>query len=170
MFENLLDLVKQHAGNAIIDNPAIPNERNDEAVEAASSSIFDGLKNAASGGNISDIMHMFSGGGDAGNNALSQNIQGGFIQNLMDKFGLDKNAAGGIASSLIPTVLNKLVHKTNDPSDSSFDLQGILSKVGGGNLDIQSLIGKFTGGGASANSSENAGGGILDKLKGLFGN
>ncbi len=166
MFENLLDLVKQHAGEAIIANPDIPNERNDEAVQLASSSIFDGLKNAASSGNISDIMHMFSGGGDAGNNAVSQNIQGGFVQNLMDKFGLDKNAAGGIASNLIPTVLNKLVHKTNDPNDSSFDLQGMLSKIGGGNLDIQGLIGKFTGGGSGNGSSS---GGILDSLKGLFG-
>lgn len=162
MLENLLDLVKQHAGTAIIDNPAIPNERNDEAVEVASSSIFDGLKNAASNGNISDIMSMFSGGSTA-NNAVSQNIQGGFIQNLMDKFGLDQNAASGVAGGLIPSVLQNLVHKTNDPNDNSFDLQGILSKVGGGNFDVQGLIGKFTGGG------EQSGGGIMDSLKGLFG-
>jgi hypothetical protein len=32
MLENLQDLIKQHAGDAIINNPAIPNERNDEAV------------------------------------------------------------------------------------------------------------------------------------------
>jgi uncharacterized protein YidB (DUF937 family) len=163
MLDNLLDLVKQHAGDAIINNPAIPNERNDEAVEAASSSIFDGLKNAASGGNISDLMSMFSGGSNAAASPLAQNIQGGFVQNLMHKFGLDEGAASNIAGGLIPNVLQKLVHKTNDPNDSSFDLQGILSKVGGGNLDVQGLIGQFTGGGSSS------GGGILDSLKGLFG-
>ena len=55
MLDNLFNLVKQHAGNAIINNPAIPNEQNDEAVQVASTSIFDGLKNAISGGNVNDI-------------------------------------------------------------------------------------------------------------------
>ena len=32
MLDNLLDLVKQHAGEAIINNPVIPTERNDEAI------------------------------------------------------------------------------------------------------------------------------------------
>ena len=165
MLDNLLDLVKQHAGEAIINNPAIPNERNDEAISTATSSIFDGLKNAASNGNISDIMSLFSGGGNVANSGILQNIQGGFIGDLMQKFGIDQNAASGIAGNLIPTVLQQLVHKTNDANDSSFDLQSIISKVGGGNLDVQSLIGQFTGGG----QSQQSGGGIMDSLKGLFG-
>ncbi len=163
MLENLFELVKQHAGNAIINNPAIPNEHNDEAVQMATSSIFDGLKNAATSGNITDIISMFSGGGNAGTNPISQNIQGGLIENLMNKFGIDAGAASNIAGGLIPNVLQQLVHKTNDPNDNSFDLQSIISKVGGGNLDVQSLIGKFTGG------NRNNGGGIMDSLKGLFG-
>ena len=32
MFDQIVTLVKQNAGTAIINNPAIPNERNDEAV------------------------------------------------------------------------------------------------------------------------------------------
>ncbi len=168
MLENLFDLVKQHAGDAIIKNPDIPNERNEEAVQEASSSIFDGLKNAVSSGNITDVINLFkSGSHGIASNPVAQNIQGGFIQNLMDKFGLDKNAAGGIASNLIPQVLQKFVHKTNDPNDNSFDIQSIISKLGGGNLDIQSLIGQFTGGG-NANNPQS-GGGILDTIKGLFG-
>lgn len=142
MLNNLLDLVKQHAGSAIIDNPAIPNERNDEAVSLASSSIFDTLKNAAGSGNISDIMNMFQ-GGNATSNPLANVMQNGFVQNLMSKFGLDQNAAGGVASSLIPNVLQNLVSKTNDPNDSSFNLQDIVSKVGGGIMDtIKGLFGK----------------------------
>lgn len=169
MLENLLDLVKEHAGDAIINNPVIPNERNDEAISAASSSIFDTLKNAASGGNISDIMSLFNGGSQTANsNPLASAMQSGLIQNLMHKFGLDQGAAGGIAASLIPTVLSKLVHKTNDPNDSSFNIQNILSTVGGGNLDIASLIGQFTGGG-NQQQQQNSGGGILDTIKGLFG-
>lgn len=144
MLENLTELVKQYAGDAIINNPAIPNEKNDEAVADASSSIMDGLKNAVAGGNVGALTDLFNGGGAAAaTSGVSQNIQSGFVQNLMNKFGLDQSKAGSIAASLIPVVMQKLVHKTNDSNDSSFDLSGI--------------IGSLTGGG-----------GVMDKLKGMF--
>lgn len=162
MLDNLFNLVKQHAGNAIINNPAIPNEQNDEAVQVASTSIFDGLKNAISGGNVNDIMSLFSGNANTNNNSVSQNIQGNFIQNLISKFGLNQTAANGVASNLIPNVLQNLISKTNDPNDNSFDLKNILSKIGGGNLNIQSLINQFSG-----NNNQN-GGGIVDTIKGIF--
>lgn len=162
MLDNLFNLVKQHAGNAIINNPAIPNEQNDEAVQVASTSIFDGLKNAISGGNVNDIMSLFSGNANTNNNPVSQNIQGNFIQNLISKFGLNQTAANGVASNLIPNVLQNLISKTNDPNDNSFDLKNILSKIGGGNLNIQSLINQFSG-----NNNQN-GGGIVDTIKGIF--
>lgn len=169
MFDNLLALVQEHAGDAIINNDAIPNERNDEAVQLASSSIFDTLKSSVGNGNVGDIVSMFTNNSNNGNNAMTSIMQNDLVQNLMHKFGIDSNAAGGIAQNLIPTVLNKLVSKTNDPNDSSFDLQDIVSKVGGGNLDIQSIIGNFTGNSTTENG-KNSGGGIMDSLKGLFGN
>jgi hypothetical protein len=170
MFDNLLALVQQHAGDAIIKNDAIPNERNDEAVQLASSSIFDTLKKSSVGnGNVGDIVNMFTNNNNGSNNAMAGIMQNDLVQNLMHKFGIDANAAGGIAQNLIPTVLNNLVSKTNDPNDSSFDLQDIVSKVGGGNLDIQSIIGNFTGN-STAENGKNSGGGIMDSLKGLFGN
>ncbi len=170
MFDNLLELVKSQAGNAIINNPAIPNEHNDAAVEVASSSIFDTLKNAATSGNIGDVMSMFSGGaGNAASSPLAGIMQNNMVQGLMSKFGLEQGAASNVAGGLLPNVLQSLVHKTNDPNDSSFDLQGILSKVTGGNggFDIGSLVSNFTGGN---NQQQSSGGGIMDSLKGLFGN
>ncbi len=59
MFDNLLDLVKQNAGNAIINNPAIPNQHNDDAINTAGNSIMNTLTQQASGGNMSQIMSMF---------------------------------------------------------------------------------------------------------------
>ncbi|OQP64603.1 hypothetical protein [Niastella populi] len=41
MLDNLFNLVKQQAGDAIISNPAIPNQKNDEAVQAAGNSVVD---------------------------------------------------------------------------------------------------------------------------------
>ena len=167
MFNNLLELVKSHAGNAIINNPAIPNEHNDAAVEVASASIFDTLKNAATSGNIGDIRSMFSGGaGNAVSSPLAGVMQNNMVQNLMNKFGLERGAASNVASGLVPNVLQSLVHKTNDPNDSSFDLQEILSKVTGG-FDIGSLVSNFT---SSQSQQQSSGGGIMDSLKGIFGN
>lgn len=53
-------LVKPQAGNGIINNLVFSNEHNNAAVEVASSSIFERLKNAATIGNICDIMDMCS--------------------------------------------------------------------------------------------------------------
>ena len=138
MLENIVSLVKQYAGDAIINNPAIPNERNDEAVADASNSIISGLKNAVAGGNISELTNMFNNGENAAaNSGVAQNIQGGFVENLMQKFGLDQGKASQIAGTLIPVVLKKFVHKTNDPNDNSFDLTSILGSLTGGGASIQ---------------------------------
>lgn len=150
MLENLLNLVKEHAGDAIINNPAIPNERNDDAIQAASGSIFSGLQSALANGGTSDIMSLFSNHQNIGSSSIAQNIKGGFVQNLVSKLGIDGAQASSIASTLIPSVLQSFVHKTNDPNDSSFDLQGIIGSLTGG-------------GGQSA-----AGGGVMDMLKGFM--
>jgi aspartyl aminopeptidase len=175
MLENLLDLIKQNAGSAIISNPAIPNEQNDAAISETGSSIVDGLKKMIAGGNTQDVINLFNHqGGNIANTPAAQQISGGLIQNLMDKFGIGQGAASGIASNLVPQVLQQLVHKTNDPNDSSFNITSIVSHLAGGTqgqaggLNIQSLISQFTGGGG-ANTANAGSAGIMDTIKGIFG-
>src|SRR5919112_5825658 len=133
MLENLQDLVRQHAGDAIINNPAIPNERNEEVVADASSSIVSGLKSAAASGNTDSVVNLFNGGGEAAaQSPVTQNIQSGFVQNLINKFGLDHGKASQIATAFIPMVMQKFVHKTNDPADNSFDLKNVIGALTGG--------------------------------------
>jgi hypothetical protein len=161
MLDNLIDLIKQHAGNAIVNNPDIPNSQNDAAVQEAGNSIVSSLKNMISQGNGQEVLNLLQNkGGDIATNPAVQNISGGFIQTLMNKFGLHQNAAGGVANNLIPNVLQSLVHKTNDPNDKSFDLQGIIGSLTGGQ-GVQGILGELEQGG---------GAGIMDKIKGLFGN
>lgn len=185
MLDNLLNLVKQYSGDAIINNPAIPNEKNEEAVQEASNSIFSGLQQTISNGGLKDVIGMFS-GGDAAASPVAQNIQGGFAQNLMDKFGLDQGAASGVAGNLIPAVLQNFVSKTNDPSDNSFDLQSIMNNLSGGaagGLNVQGLVDKYKSGAFDQdgdgdtdlqdamklfNGGGTNGGGIMDAVKGLF--
>lgn len=144
MLENLLQLVKDNAGEAIINNPAIPNEHNDAACETVAGSIFDSLKNYAGEGGLSSITNLFQ-GGMGENHSLLSGISGNVIGNLMSKFNLSADTAGGLVKALVPNVMNNLINKTNDPDDDSFDLQGIVSSL--------------TGGGGS---------GLLNTLKGLF--
>ena len=187
MLDQLMNLVKQHAGDAIVNNPAIPNERNEEAIAETSNSIAGSLQNMFSGGGVKDILKMFSGHHDAASNPVTSNVSGGLIQNLMDKFNLDKNAASGVADKLVPDVMKKLVHKTNDPNDSSFDIQGIFNKLSGGSaagINVQGLLNKFKGGGLDqdgdgdtdlqdlmkvvSGGGGSTGGGLMDKIKGMF--
>lgn len=168
MLDQLLNLVKEHAGDAIVNNPAIPNQHNDEAINMASSSIFDALKGQASGGGIGNLISMFSGGGAAsGSNSMVSGVVSNLASQYAQKFGISPAIANTVASSLIPMVMEKFVNKTNDPNDSSFDLNGIVgSLTGKGGSDIASLIGQFTGGGQQANQG---GGGLGGLIGGLFG-
>ena len=185
MLDNLLNLVKQHAGGSIINNPAVPNEKNEEAVAVAGDSITGGLQQLLSQGGIKQVLSMFSGKQDINpENPAVQQVSGNVVQNLMDKLGLNQQQAGSVANGLVPDVLKNLVNKTNDPNDGSFDIQGIfnsLSNGGTSGLDVQGLLGKFKGGldqdgdgdvdlqDLTAAFSSKGGGGVMDKLKGLFG-
>ena len=160
MLEDIIGLVKQHAGDAIVNNPAVPNEQNDAVTAEAGSSILDGLKGLISQGKAQDVLSLFSHPQeDMQSNPAVQQISGGFVQNLIGKFGLDASAANGVAGNLIPQVLQSLVHKTNDTADSGFSMESIFSHLTDGQ-GIQGILGGLSQGGGV--------GGVVDKLKGLF--
>jgi hypothetical protein len=69
------------------------------------------------------------------------NLSSGVAGDLKAKFGLDKGAASNIVNSLLPTVMGKLVNKTNDPNDNSFNLKGILGELTGGQGKTCGIIG-----------------------------
>lgn len=187
MLENLISLVKERAGGAIINNPAIPNEQNEAAIQETSSSITSGLQEVLSGGNgVKDLLSMFGGGSVDGSPVTSQ-VTGNVADNLVNKLGIERNEASGIAGSLVPDVLKNLVNRTNNPNDNSFDLQSIFNQLSGGKtegMNLQALLAKFTGGSfdkdgdgdtdlqdvmAMFKGNNAGGGGILDSVKGMFG-
>lgn len=141
MFDNLLSLVKEHAGDAIVNNPAIPNEKNEEAIKTTTNSIVDTLKSQVAGDNLNSLMDMFK-GGNANASSVSSSVQNNVVNDLMKKFGIDNVQASGIAQKLIPTVMEKFVSKTNDPNDKSFDLNSIVSSLGGEGAN--GILGKIT--------------------------
>jgi len=182
MVENLNSLVKENANATIVNNTAIPNERNEEAVQEASTAIEDSLKTSLSGGNVKEVADLFNGTTDnVTANPVTQKATGNFIEKLQSRFGLDVSQAANIANNLIPTVLKRLVQKTSDPSDNSFDLQKIFNEVSGGKtngLNVQGMMTKFKGsmdkdGDGDVDAQDlkaffAGSGGVVDKIKGLF--
>jgi hypothetical protein len=147
MLDQLIKLVEQNAGKAIVQNKAIPDQFNQAAIKTVAEQIFNGLKGQASQGNIQQIAGMFQGGKSAANNPIVSQLISSVAGTVATKFGIPKQAAESMASSLLPTVMNQLVTKTNDPKDSSFDLGGIMKSVTGNkSFDVSSVLGGKQGG------------------------
>lgn len=164
MLEQLFNLVKENAGEAIINNQAIPNEQNDAAINQATEGIISGLKSQLASGNISEVAQLLGGQNNAATAGVTNAISSHVSQGMMEKFGLSGNSAGSIVSSLIPVVLSKLISKTNDPNDKSFDLNGIFNQLSNGKtqgMDLSSILGSVTG--------NNGGGGIGNVLGSVMG-
>lgn len=181
MLENLINLVRQNAGDAVINNPSIPNEKNEEAVQTAGGSILSTLKNALAGGRLNDVLGYFK-KGKQGSPELVQEATNNYSQELQNKLGIDPAEANKAAAKLVPQTMDQLASKTADPSDSSFNIQDIFNKLSGnktGGLNVQGMLNKFGGGKLDKDGDGDVdlqdlkamfagGGGIMDKVKGMF--
>lgn len=170
MLENLEQLVRENSQDAIVNNSEVPNEKNELAIQAASSSIFDTLKAQLASGNVSAIANIFNQGNASPNSPVVQQATGSLTDKLAG-LGISAETAKSIGASIIPMILGKLANKTNDPNDSSFNLKDMLGKLAGGGdgkFDLGDVMGMFTGGNQNQAQSGQGEGGMLDKLKGLF--
>lgn len=181
MFENLTNLVRQNAGDAIIRNPAIPNEKNEAAVETAGSSIMTTLKNALSSGRLNDVLGFFKNGKQASPD-LVQEATNNYAQELQNNLGVAPAEASKTAAAVVPQTMQQLATKTADPSDKSFNIQDIFNKLSNNKtsgFNMQEMLNKFTGGKLDKDgdgdvdfkdlkSVFSGGGGIVDKVKGMF--
>lgn len=187
MLEQLLNLVQDHSQDAIVKNPVIPNQHNESAQASILSSIMDGFQNEAQGGNIGGLLSLMTGKQGGGSGLMSNPIVSGIAQNaigsLMDKFGIENQAAKGIVSSVLPGVLGSLISKTNDPNDNSVDMNSVFGSILGGTqtphtsqgLDFNQISAALSDGKIDMNDVMNIGGGLLqggglgNMLGGLFG-
>ena len=186
MLEELFNLVKGAAGETVINNPDVPNEHNNEVIAEATNTVASGLRNMVAGGGLQNILSLFGGNSGQQNsksllsNPIVNMMIGHFAGKLMSKFNLGGRQANNVASSLIPSVISSLVNNTNDPNNSSFSLDKLLSSITGGQsaqvaqeqqtsgdsgFSFQNLISQFTGGGGQA----GGGGGIMDIVSKLAG-
>jgi hypothetical protein len=116
MFEQILQLVKEHMENNPQLTQNVPPEQADAIHKEIATHITNGLQNqqsapAATGGILSQLESSLSSG-----NLLTSSISGGLIGSLGSKFGLSPAITGAIAASL-PGLLQKYTHR-NDPAGS----------------------------------------------------
>lgn len=190
MFEQLMEIIRSQSTETIVNNPDVPNEHNESVMQEAGVSVTSTLQQMMASGQVKELMSLFkTSPGEIGNHPAMQHISGNFMGSIMEKFGLNSQQAGGIAGRLMPSVLGSLISKTNDPKDNSLNIQDIfntlsnnktsgldiggmfskfsggLDKDGDGDVDLKDLSSMLNGGGTES----SAGGGLMDKLKGILG-
>ena len=97
-------------------------------------------------GNINDLTGILSGKSSIdGNNPVVQQLTEKVTGNLGEKFGLSSDAAGSVASGLIPQILGGLINKAKDPNQPGFNMSDLVSAIsdgkGGGLMDAVSKYG-----------------------------
>jgi hypothetical protein len=190
MLDQLMNLIQQNGQEQVVNNPAIPNEYNDQVLNEAGSSIVGGLQQALAGGGLAQVMKMFGQGGSGQglsslmSNPLVQNIVSQFSGRLTNQFNVDPSQAGQVSANLIPQVLQNFAGRVADPNDSSLDINGVMQSLAGGQasgIDFSGLLQKFSGGGdvdgdgdvdlqdiMAKMSGGGGGGGLMDMVKGMF--
>jgi hypothetical protein len=108
MLEQLIKLVQQNAGEAILMNPAVPKQHKDAAVMEVAQQIFGGLRVPIERGNLAGLATMLQ-SAEPSNDPTLRQIMGSVSANLTSKFGVPAQASQQISSSLLPCVLSKFV-------------------------------------------------------------
>ncbi|WAC14431.1 hypothetical protein [Dyadobacter pollutisoli] len=134
MLEQLLGLVQENSQQAIVQNPAVPNEHNEEVMNTLMGSITGGLQEHAQAGNLGGLMGLLSGNSATSSSSLMNNpivasIASKAIGAIMEKFGMNSQTAGGIVNSVLPGVLGGLISKVSNPGDSSIDFNDIIESL-----------------------------------------
>lgn len=178
MLKELYDLVRGHATETVINNPAVPNEHNDAVVAEATNTVASGLRNVVAGGGLQSLLSLFGSGTNKKSllsNPIVSMMMGHFAGKLMNKFNMNNDQANNVSGNLIPDVLGSLINKTNDSNDSGFSLEKLLGSITGnkniagnqnsGGGGLQDMLKQFGGGGGDSSN----GGGLMDIIKNLAG-
>ena len=106
MIDQLINLVEQHAGSAIVNNPAIPNQFNQAAIQDVAQQIFNGLQNHATSGNLQQLTSLFqSGSTNVGSNPIVSQLISSVASSVTSKFNVSPQDAQNMASNLLPAII-----------------------------------------------------------------
>jgi uncharacterized protein YidB (DUF937 family) len=128
MFDQILDLVKQHIGSNPQISSAIPAGQADEVHKEIASHVTNGLAaHASAQGGVGGLLSMLQGGVSSGSPVTSA-IEGGLASSIGSKFGLPPMVTGAISAAL-PGLLQKFANKASDPNDNSITPDSITQSL-----------------------------------------
>src|SRR5690242_1303245 len=123
MFDEILKMVKDHLGNNQ-EVSSLPADQQDAVHNEVATQMTDALKNQASAqGGAGGLLSMLQNSITSGSPVVHA-IEGGLVGGLLGKFGLSPTIAGAVTAAL-PGLLQKFVHKANDPNDTSITKESI---------------------------------------------
>lgn len=143
MLDNVLDLLKGYAKDAIVNNQDIPSDKQNSAIETVVGAFSGELKDKLLSGGIGELTNLFSGGRTSGSSLIS-GLQNTVADALTQKVGLSTAISKMIAENVVPAIITSISGKVNDP-DNGFSIDTLLSSLG--------------------DDQKN---GLMEKLKGLF--
>ena len=135
MLEQLLQLVRQQGQEAVINNPAVPEDKKDGVIQEAGNAILSTLGKMSTS-EQTEVMTTAA-------PQVTKDIQNQFCSSLMEKFGFNNSIASNIASALIPAVLDAIRN-----GKGGFNLQEVLQSLSSGalgklGLDKEGGLGKM---------------------------
>jgi len=123
MFDEILKMVKDHLGNNQ-EVSSLPAEQQEAVHNEVATQMTDALKKQASAqGGAGGLLSMLQDSLTSGSPVVHA-IEGGLVGGLLGKFGLSPTIAGAVTAAL-PGLLQKFVHKANDPNDTSITKESI---------------------------------------------
>jgi len=158
MLDQLTQLVKQFANDAVVKNSAIPNEQNEAVINETGDSIFSGLQKIVSEGGAEQLAGLFQGKPIDSSNSVVQQLSQQLSGKLGEKFGLNSTTSSNVAGSLIPQILNSLVNKAKDPNDKSFEISDIINAISGNSNQASGIMDTISKYGMQFGLDQNADG------------
>src|SRR5690606_2462211 len=113
-------------------------------------SITSSVQKQVASGDLTAIKEMFSGNETSPSAAVINNLQGDVSQGLMEKLGISKEQAMGIAAAALPMIMNFFNKRVNDaPQDNNDIMSSIVSSLQGGQgkVGTSDLLGSLLGNG-----------------------
>ena len=89
MLEELFNLVKNVAGDTVVNNLEVPDEKNNEVIAEATNTVASGLRNMVAGGGLPNLVSLFKensnsqGGGGLLSNPIVNMMVGHLAGKLM---------------------------------------------------------------------------------------
>lgn len=149
------------ANSGMSEGPGTAN-----AIEETLSSI---LQSKAQSGDMAAIKEMFSGSETHNDSPVVQNLAGDLTGGLMDKLGISKEQAIGLAMTALPLIMNYFNKKVDSAPGANNDIMNSVADAlqGGGGSGAADILGSLLGGNSGGKGGMDLGG-LMDLGKGLF--